>query len=134
MKFQYYEIRCCVDTGNETRSFLGKPVSNSYDDHVFTPEGALAEAKDFAGSGEYRLTPFWTLYGRDEKNHAVAIGDFKTFEAAYEVQCAILAPMRQAANLIESETGSGCLESLLVNEAHSLLDDICNQSSHEERL
>lgn len=132
MKFEYYEIRACVDDGETTESFLGLPVSNNYDDEVCTPEGALSEARGEAlANGIDPAEVFWTLYGRyweDGCLLAEAIGDFKTFEAAYEVQCAILAPMREAADMVANDDGHSA------DDAAAMLEDICNQSSHEERL
>lgn len=61
---------------------------------------------------------FWGLYGRDQRSRARHIGDFDSFEAAYEIMQAILIPIRHA---IDAENWSA-------------LEDICNQSSNEERL
>lgn len=112
MKFRYYEIRPCVDFGNRTESFRG----TTFDDPCFgahhTWEAALEEA-EFHALGR---PVFWTLYGVHETS--TAIGDFKTFNDAYKVMQAILLPMREAcARHYDAE-----------------LDDICNQSTTEERL
>jgi hypothetical protein len=90
MRFQYFEIRPCVDDGKQTVSFLGKPVfCPSRGVEIYTPENALAEAMAYLDQhgGEF----FWTLYGRDEDGLAVAIGDFPHFSDAEAAMNAILA-------------------------------------------
>ena len=75
-----------------------------------TPAGALAEAE---ATG---LPVFWTLYG--VHGTSTAIGDFDSFETAYRCMQAILLPMRAACDRHYDDE----------------LDDICNQSTTEERL
>lgn len=113
----HFEIRPAVDFGEDIQSFLGEPVwCATRGTHVCTPEGAEAEARAAMANGGKSL--FWTLYMRDTDGTAQALGDFKDFDAAFEVQSTILAPMRLAA------------------DAHgdSTLEDICNQSSLPDRL
>lgn len=102
MKFEYYEIRACTDNGDEIASYLG--------DGDWRSAQAEAEATG--------LKVFWTLYGRTTVGLARAIGDFSSFQAAYEVMQAILLPIREACD----------------RHYDPLLDDMCNQSSSEERL
>lgn len=126
MQLDYFEIRACVDFGDHTRSYLGSTQTNDYDDDVFTTEGALTTAQCVAfNEGIDPRCVFWTLYMRTTNGETVAVGDFKSFEDAYQVQCAILAPMRKAVSLLEQGYEM---------EAPSLLEDICNQSSNEDRL
>jgi hypothetical protein len=129
--FDYYEIRCCVDTGEETYSFTGEVWCQMRECYIGTPKAALAEAQEYFDPLRHKSL-FWTLYGRWNNGLAQAIGDFKTFEATYKVMQGILMPMREAINLMDSETGSGGIKTL--NDAQCLLEDICNQSSSEERL
>ena len=132
MKLDYFEIRACIDFGDHTESYLGFPERDQYGNMVTTPASALEEARSVC---KLTKTPedqiFWTLYMETTDDGAVAVGDFKTFEAAYAVQCAILAPMREAADKASS-WGDDDPDAL--TEAASLLEDICNQSSTEERL
>lgn len=89
--FEYLEIRAAVDTGEETHSFPGSP---KHDGPQW--ENALAEAIAFAdNAGIDRKKIFWTIYGVRPGN-TVAIGDFTTFEAAYDVLVGLYLPMRQA--------------------------------------
>lgn len=125
--FEYYEIRPCVDFGWNIESFLGEPNAEGF--HNW--ESALQEAMEvFEHKGGERL--FWTLYGVSGTTtiRATAIGEFGSFTDAYDVMVAILMPMRQAATLLESAVGMANG----INEACSILEDICNQSSTEERL
>lgn len=118
MRFAYYEIRPCVDFGDEVRSFLGEEEYDPCLGHHHTWQGALKEAET-AG-----LPVFWTIYGRAP--HAVAIGDFHSFQAAYEVLQAILLPIRAAIDATPNQHQS--LKEIC------FLEDLCNQSSTEERL
>jgi len=130
MRFQYFEIRPCVDTGEETHAFLGEPEFHpSIGDHVFTPANALAEAEAFQKENGGEL--FWTIYGRDEEGLAMAVGDFNTFEAALEIMNAILAPMTAARDKIW-EAAEGY--SADVYRVADDLDDVINQCSNGERL
>ena len=139
MKFQYFEIRPCVSDGDETRSFLGEPeFIATIGDRVCTPLGALAEAQAYCRSSEIDpSTIFWTIYGRDEENHAVAVGDFGSRAAADEVMNAILAPMAAARDLIQ-ELGAepapdGSPWKAYERAAHDL-DDFINQCSNGDRI
>lgn len=124
MRFQYFEIRPCVDDGKKTTSFLGKPVfCPSRGAEIYTPENALAEAMAYLDQhgGEF----FWTLYGRDEDGLAVAIGDFPHFSDAEAVMNAILAPMAAARDAIfEGQHSAAACD----------LEDVINQSTNRERL
>lgn len=130
MRFQYFEIRPCVDCGAYTRSFLGEPEFHaSISDHVHTPENAEAEAREFQreNGGEF----FWTLYGRDEEGLAMAIGNFTTLDAAYEIMNAILAPMVAARDKIRDAAEGYSADVYRVADD---LDDFINQCSNTERL
>lgn len=96
MILDYFEIRPCT----EGRSYTG----------------AVAEAEPV----------FWTLYLRDQKGFATAIGDFETFQVAYQILKAILLPIRQALDELPNE--------YLRGPAICHLEDICQQSSNEDRL
>lgn len=122
MLFEYYVIRPCVEFESGTESFLGNPVySPETGGDVYTAEEALKEASEAAEGRNV----FWTLYGVDQDIRSVAIGDFSTYEAAYEVLQAILVPFRQAYHLIDQgDTNAGL----------AMIDDICNQSTNEVRL
>lgn len=127
MRFEYLEIRPCVEVGRVTTSFLGEPIfCKSRGTEILTPENALAEAEAFneahGGSGV-----FWTLYGRDGEGLATAIGDFTTFDAAHQVMNALIAPMAAARDLIHDHP-------LNADRAADDLDDFINQCSTEERL
>ena len=79
MKFEYFEIRPCIEDRDGVDSFR--------DEEEFTmraavmPEGARS---------------FWTLYGIDPEGLGFAIGDFTTKADAHEIMNAILAPMAEA--------------------------------------
>lgn len=133
-RFDYYEIRACVDFGDHTESFKGAAEYCSMRTSViYTPQGAKAEAERVAEAAG--KTVFWTLYGIDEEGHANAIGDFKTFEAAYTVMDAILTPLAVIRDLLgfSNLTPPEVLrENMQV--AASRAEDILLQSSTEERL
>jgi hypothetical protein len=130
MKFEYYEIRPCVRSDGEVQSFLGKPEFNdTIGDKVCTPTGALAEAEAFQKIHGGEL--FWTLYGSGE-GRASAIGDFVSFDAALEALNAILAPMAEARDLIDTNGLRNASIELTV--AGRVLDDVINQSSTAIRL
>lgn len=116
MRFQYYEIRACVERDGYVRSFVGIPDEGQ--DH---PNWKNAQAEAEATG----LPVFWTLYGIDEDGYTNAIGDWMHFQVAYQIMQAILLPMRDACTLVENRDYSAAM---------SLLDDICNQSSNEDRL
>lgn len=132
MRFEYLEIRPCVEHDGETRSFTGTPeFVATIGDEVDTPEAAEAEAEAFrlAQNGEASAV-FWTLYGRDEAGLAVAIGDFSTWAAADEVMNAILAPMAAARDAIrDGDDGRSDAERAADN-----LDDFINQCSNSDRI
>lgn len=157
--FQYYQIRCCVSFGGEyTMSYLGETSEVLPGLRAFTPSGSLAEAQaaavkgmdilgyngaDRAGQdaveGCFRdAEVFWTIYGIEPDGCSRAIGDFGSFEDAYEVLSMILAPIRAAADtLIDLLPYIYSADGLAVEEANGMacaLEDICNQSSTEERL
>jgi len=113
--FDYYELRPCVEFEDHIQAFLGHAVyCPTRGGVIHTPEQAEAEARIVAEASGRPM--FWTLYGVSDT--ATAIGNFKTFDAAYAVMVAILMPLRHAA-----DTGDTVP-----------LEDICNQSSTEERL
>lgn len=136
MRFQYFEIRPCVEHDGETRSFLGAAEwHEGIGDRVHTPAGALAEAEQFRRRHSVEAPVFWTLYGRDEDGLAMAVGDFTSFEDALEVMNAILAPMaaaRDAAWDAANDRGADTYSPLrcIAND----LDDFINQCSNGERL
>lgn len=126
MRFQYLEIRPCVEVDGATMNFLGKSVScKSRGTEIHTPENAMAEAMAYLDRHGGKF--FWTLYGRDGEGFATAIGDFATFEGAKEIMNAILAPMTAARDLIHDHP-------LNADRAADDLDDFINQCSTEERL
>lgn len=140
--FQYYQIRCCVSDAGHTMSFLGDPSPLQAQEPSalsHTKCGAYNEADAYRrASGSDAAEIFWTLYGIEEDGCALAIGDFVSFEAAYEILCAILAPIRAAADLFAAMTphvysaDGGMIEE--TQGLASALEDICNQSTTEERL
>ena len=76
-RFDYYEIRPCVERAGHVKSFLGEPQwCNSRGSHIRTPEAALEAAKAY--QAKYGGKLFWTLYGMED-GIAAAIGDFKSF-------------------------------------------------------
>ncbi len=129
MTYEYYEIRPCVEHDGDVSSFLGQIQGHhSNGDEIFTRQEAEKEAKAFAQ--KVGSTVFWTLYGRI-LHQQQAIGDFKSFEDAFGVLRSILAPLRAAADLMDGldlPAGSNA------NTAYALLEDICNQSTPEDRL
>lgn len=132
MRFQYFEIRPCVEKDGDTHSFLGEPeFHHSIGGQVCTPAGALAEAEAFRQQHGVESPVFWTIYGRDEEGLAMAVGDFNTFEAALEIMNAILAPMAAARDKIW-EAAEGY--SADVYRVADDLDDVINQCSNRERL
>lgn len=135
MKFEYYEIRPCVEVNGHVASYLGDPeFCNSRGADIFTPGNAKAEAAEalmdaIKTHGSAKM--FWTLYGRDEEGLAHAIGDFKSFDFAYEVMVHILAPLVEIRDLIGE--GEGGLVAA-ASKALSVAEDVCNQSTTEERI
>jgi len=123
--FAYYEIRATVDSGEDTLSFRGAQFDDGCLGKHCTKDGALEEAEAYADTVEGGATVAWTLYGVDQHGYATAIGDFKTFEAAYDILGAIVMPMRNALNLIESKDHWAFV---------SMAEDMCNQSTNEDRL
>lgn len=113
--FEYYMIKPAVDFGDHVESFFGDLVYNpETGGDTFTPDSACMEAKAYAGD----LPVFWTIYGYTTEGPPIAIGDFVSFEAAYEVLQAMLVPIRRAI-----DKGSW-----------SDLEDMLNQSTNEVRL
>lgn len=128
IRLDYLEIRPCVDFGDRIESYLGEPVDNGMGDTWRTPEAAYAEAQT-ALDAEGGIGPvFWTLYMNLTDGTAEALGDFKTFDAAYRAMSLLLMPMRRAADEIER------LAPPKINPTAAELNDICNQSTTEERL
>lgn len=123
--FTYYEIRCCVDNGEDTISFLGPTSHDPELGEICTPENALKEAREHAETVAGGATPFWTIYGYDRNGAATAIGDFKSFKAAFDTLGAILMPLRNAIMMMEHGWPQ---------TAQSYLEDICNQSTNSRRL
>ena len=133
-KLDYLTIRACVDYGSSIESYVGEEDS--------TPADALAEAAEHAkchieADGNAYVRIFWTLYAHKTDGTEEAIGDFPTFEHAYRMQNLLLAPMREAVNgalaaIHPSHNGVETIEA--IHEVAARLDDICNQSSTEERL
>ncbi|MER8385272.1 hypothetical protein NKH14_07070 [Mesorhizobium sp. M1380] len=139
MKFQYLEIRPCVEHGGATRSFLGEPEFHAgIGDKVCTPHGAEIEAEAFRATQNGEAGPiFWTIYGRCTEGMAHAIGDFSTFAAAEEVMNAILAPMAEARDQLNAGQSLTRNHAGLVNRidyASATLEDFINQCSNSERL
>jgi hypothetical protein len=139
MKFQYFEIRPCVEHDGETYSFTGaRTFIATIGDEVHTPEGAVAEAMDFIADQDGEAGEvFWTLYGRDEAGLAVAIGDFATWAAADEVMNAILAPMAEARDQLNAGQSLTRNHAGLVNRidaASATLEDFINQCSNSDRI
>ncbi len=131
MRFEYYYIRPCVSTKTETLSFTGEPQWVEEVGEVYTKEAALTEAQEFLANAEDAIGGvFWTVYGVDEEGLSHAIGDFTTFDRAYEIMSAILMPMREACTLLEQATTG----QRPVEVAHVILDETCNQSTCEWRL
>lgn len=116
--FEYYQIRCCVQV------LEPEPHVISFSEGC--PAWAEAQAEAWvAENPEEAGDIFWTLYGVEEDGCSRAIGDFVSFEYAYEVLCMILAPLRTAADYIAETTESA---------VGLMLEDICNQSTTEDRL
>lgn len=145
MKFNYYQIRPCVEFEGETKSYLGDPMFDGVwvGDYICTPARALNEAvAEYQERGGKSL--FWTLYGHDVDGLAHAVGDFKSFDAAYEVMCAILAPLVEIRDKLEPISRTVRTISQVYSWASplreplsgtiSIAEDICNQSTTEERL
>jgi hypothetical protein len=123
MRFQYFEIRPCVDFGDHIESYLGEPeFLATIGDKVCTPEGAERQAEEARAAAGITKPVFWTIYGRDEEGLAMAVGDFATFAGADEIMNAILAPMAEARDATEQFQASGILE------------DFINQCSNSDRI
>lgn len=135
--FQYYQIRCCWNDGGTTHSFLGELCEIPPGPRGFTKIGAYNEAEEasraFLEEHGYRDI-FWTLYGIEPDGCSLAIGDFVSFEAAYEVLSMILAPIRAAADQLVTEAQIQSPLGEHLSELACVLEDICNQSTTEERL
>ena len=98
MKFEYLEIRPCIETKGEVISYI--------DEREFLAE--LARRKSIIRKiGGRSFKSFWTLYGRHDDGKGVflatAIGDFPTKADALEIMNAILAPMIAAKDLAEGD-------------------------------
>lgn len=127
MKFQYLEIRPCVEHDGFTKSFLGvRQYHTGIGDDVHTSTLALEEAETYRRQNRVDSQVFWTIYGQDEEGLATAVGDFVSFDAALEVLNALIAPMAAARDLIR-DAGSP-------DRAADDLDDFINQCTTEERL
>ena len=121
MRFQYFEIRPCIER-----------------------EGIVLSFSTVEGPDVFRkLHPqccdnvFWTIYGISTENDAVAIGHFKTKEAAFAVMAAILAPLidvRDVLHAVYSSRATNKNRKNAIIHAMLILEDFFNQCSNEERL
>ena len=145
MKFDYYEIRPCVEFDGYTESYLAGSDENGNP----TLEASEAEARKALARHKTAKRMFWTLYGRyfdaDAGGHlACAIGDFNTAKDAFEVMNAILAPMVDACATVRRETYERghkhygmprTYQSFFhIRNAALDLEAIINRSSNEERI
>lgn len=132
MKFQYFEVRPCIETFTRLADQTEEGSVDSYrseEDY----EAALAQAE---ASGN-RFNAFWTLYGIDSEGLGFAIGDFTTEEAAHEIMNAILAPMAEARDTLDAGDRNNVGVDVLrqrIDRASSMLEDFINQCSNSERI
>lgn len=130
MKFAYYQIRPCVEHDGETHSFF----TGDNGDGNPTPGDSFNSALLFCREkGLTHRDVFWTLYGYDGPR-AVAIGDFVSFDAAYEVMNGILAPLGDVWRTAEDVNGSERMTAEALTKLSCMAMDICNQSTNDERL
>lgn len=130
MRFQYLEVRPCIDIG-------GNVVSYTDEEEFHSKVAELSAAKL---RRPLRFKTFWTLYGRHDAGGifaATAIGDFPSKQSAHEIMNAILAPMAAARdkiqNNIDEERDNGSVITAAERAACDL-DDFINQSSNMERI
>lgn len=117
LTFDYYHIRPCVYEANgETIVQLEIPWTEDTETSGWCGHG-VADAKQAAE--DYDGPVIWTLYGHGSDGEDRAIGDFTTFEAAYEILSAMLLPIRWAMDKHGDNPD---------------LEDILNQSTNEDRL
>jgi hypothetical protein len=138
MKFQYFEIRPCVNFGDHIDSYMGeREYVATIGDEVYTPEGAEREAEAARAAAGITAPVFWTIYGRDEEGLAMAVGDFATYTGAEEIMNAILAPMAAVRDVLYAECDrfqhNGTAHGT-VRRAACDLDDFINQCSNSDRL
>lgn len=115
LAFDYLEIRPCIQERDDIISF--------------------ATWEEYRECGEE--AHFWTIYGRDEKGEAHAIGDFETFEAAERIMWAIYAPVWKARDMLQDGEDKEVTNGLVLTpaeQATSILEDAINQCSNRERL
>lgn len=131
-RFEYYQIRPCVEFHDHVESYM---AGDNGDGNATPSESWEKAVRAFANSAN-TLEPakglFWTLYGyREDTGEAVAIGDYKSFDAAYEVMNLILCTLGNIHRVIDEESAP---PASLMKWAYSHALDVCNQSSNEERL
>ncbi len=132
MKFEYLEVRPCIEIKGEIVSYN--------DEEQFTQE--LDRLNAVRRKRRVSFKSFWTVYGRHHDNKsglflAAAIGDFPTKEHAHLIMNAILAPMAHARDTLDAGDRFNAGENLLrmrIHEASDTLDDFINQSSNMERI
>lgn len=131
MKFEYLEVRPCIDIGGNVVSYT--------DEEEF--QNKVAELSAAKLRRPLRFKTFWTLYGRHSVGGkifaATAIGDFTTKQKAHEVMNAILAPMALARDKIRDGVDEERDNGLVITAAERAacdLEDFINQSSNMERI
>lgn len=145
MKFEYFEIRPCIE-----ESITGPDGKSAAYVGSYADEGSFEEdvaAKIAIGSN---FNTFWTLYGRYNAPSpggasqflTMAIGDFETKADAHQIMNAILAPMAAARDAIrnadhefdieDKDEAVQLLESM--SKVADGLDDFINQCSNAERI
>ena len=130
MKFEYLEVRPCIETDGETVSYT--------DETEFNNEVSRLESVALIRAISFKA--FWTLYGRydfEGQFLAMAIGDFDDKKSAHTVMNAILAPMAAARDLIDDNVDIQGKDGAFVTgheRASALLADFINQCSNEERV
>jgi len=129
-KLDYLTIRGCVEIDGEVESFATSYDGETNPDAV--ADTMLSRSSGALGCDARSVKTYWTLYAHMTDGTEEAIGDFSTFEHAHRMQQLLLAPMREAANLLEDAPSSTWSDE--ATSAHDMLEDICNQSSTEERL
>lgn len=132
MKFEYFEIRPCI----ETFTRLADQTEEGSIDSFRSEENYQAALSTIDASGTSYKT-FWTLYGIDPEGLGFAIGDFTTKADAHQIMNAILAPMAEARDLIddnaETDDGKGGVVTG-PERASVILTDFINQCSNAERI
>ena len=131
MKFQYLEVRPCIDIG-------GNVVSYTDEEEFHSKVAELSAAKL---RRPLRFKTFWTLYGRHDAGGgifaATAIGDFPSKQSAHEIMNAILAPMAAARDKIRDGADEERDNGLVITAAERAacdLEDFINQCSNMERI